>query len=241
MISSATIGGLMPKSKQPPGISIIVPMLNEIEQLPELMAHLQACHRRGCEVLLVDGGSDDGSADVAEAIGFTVVRSAQGRACQMNAGAAQAKGEILVFLHADTRLPPDADQLIVAALTPQNTVWGRFDVKITGGALMLKIIGWFMNCRSRLTGIATGDQTIFVKSAVFEAVEGFPEQPLMEDIALSGRLRRLYRPVCLKQSVTTSGRRWLSHGIWRTIWTMWALRWAYWRGVPAECLAQKYR
>jgi rSAM/selenodomain-associated transferase 2 len=227
--------------KPPPKISIIVPVLNEIEQLPELMEHLQFCRRKGCEVLIVDGGSDDGSADVAEAIGFTVVRSPRGRACQMNAGAALAKGQILVFLHADTRLPQDADHLIITALALPNSDWGRFDVSIAGGVFMFKVISWCINQRSRLTGIATGDQAIFVTSKAFEAVGGFPQQPLMEDIELSRRLRRLSRPKYLKPAVTTSARRWLTYGIWRTIWNMWALRWAYWRGVSAERLVRRYQ
>lgn len=222
-----------------PLLSIIVPMLNEIDLLPELMNHLQQWQRKGCEILLVDGGSHDGSAEVAEAIGFTVLRSNCGRARQMNTGAASARGAVLVFLHADTQLPDDADKQILAAVKKHR--WGRFNVRLSGDKWMLRVIGFFMNCRSRLTGIATGDQAIFIDRKTFSAVGGFPDQPLMEDIEISKRLKRIGRPACLRARVKTSGRRWLDRGIWSTIWLMWRLRWAYWRGESAERLAGLYR
>lgn len=222
-----------------PALSIIVPILNEIELLPALLAHLQQWQRRGCEVLLVDGGSNDGSADVAEAIGFTVVRSSRGRSRQMNAGAAKAKGCALLFLHADTRLPEDADQQIIQAL--EESPWGRFDVQIAGDHWMLRVISLLMNCRSRFSGIATGDQAIFLRRDVFNAVGGFPDQPLMEDIELSKRLKKQGAPACLHSKAITSGRRWLTRGIWTTILLMWRLRWDYWRGESPERLAKFYR
>lgn len=221
-----------------PSLSIIVPIFNEIELLPELLAHLQQWQRKGYEVLLVDGGSSDGSADVSEAIGFTVLRSARGRAQQMNTGAARAKGSTLVFLHADTRLPLDADERIHEAL--KNRHWGRFDVQLSGNKWMLRVIAFLMNCRSRFTRIATGDQAIFVDKVTFKAIGGFPVQPLMEDIEISKRLNRLGRPYCIRARVLSSGRRWLTHGVWSTIWLMWRLRWAYWRGESAERLARLY-
>ncbi len=219
-------------------LSIIVPMLNELDTLPDLMAHLQQWQRLGCEVLLVDGGSDDGSADIAEAIGFKVIRSARGRALQMNAGAAAAKGSILLFLHADTRLPEDGLEHILGALKKHR--WGRFNVHISGEARMLRVVAFFINLRSRLTNIATGDQALFIEKTLFDKVHGFPAQPLMEDIELSKRLRYFERPACLSAKVITSGRRWIKCGIWRTIRLMWILRWAYWRGVPAEQLVKRY-
>lgn len=236
-------GGLMNNNKShthtlTPELSIIVPILNEIELLPELLAHLLHWQRRGCEVMLVDGGSEDGSADVAEVIGFRVIRSARGRAAQMNAGAAQAKGTVMLFLHADTRLPDDSLEHIFNALKKHR--WGRFNVHISGDALMLRVIAFFINMRSRITGIATGDQAIFVERTLFEKVGGFVEQPLMEDIELSTQLRKINSPACLFVKVTTSGRRWQTHGICRTVLLMWRLRWAYWRGVPAEQLAKEY-
>ncbi len=157
----------------------------------------------------------------------------------MNAGAASTRGSVLIFLHADTRLPANADELVFAAL--KNHQWGRFDVRLSGDKWMLHIISFFMNWRSRLTAIATGDQAIFVARETFDAVGGFPDQPLMEDIEISKRLKRRGRPACLHARVTTSGRRWMSRGVWSTIWLMWRLRYAYWRGESAELLANLYR
>jgi len=159
----------------------------------------------------------------------------------MNAGAAQAAAEFLLFLHADTRLPARAMQLIDRALADGRRVWGRFDVRIRGRAFMLRVVSWMMNLRSRLTGIATGDQALFMTRAAFDRVGGFPDQPLMEDIEISRRLLGLSRPACIAQCVEPSGRRWESNGVWRTIVLMWRLRWDYWRGVPVQELARAYR
>lgn len=224
-----------------PALSIIVPMLNEAAQLPDLFAHLLPLCRGGCEVIFVDGGSRDGSSDLAAVAGFTVVHAARGRAHQMNAGAARASGKVLLFLHADTRLPPAAAQLIAQALAREQYCWGRFDVCITGHSRMLRVIAHLMNWRSRLTGIATGDQALFVRRDVFQHLQGFPEQPLMEDVELCKRLKSFSHPACLRQCVTTAGRRWETHGVWHTILLMWWLRWAYWRGTDAVELARLYR
>jgi rSAM/selenodomain-associated transferase 2 len=156
----------------------------------------------------------------------------------MNAGAALATGDLLLFLHADTRLPQDAAALVATALGTRT--WGRFDVRIAGRPWLLRGVAWMMNGRSRLTGIATGDQAIFVRRAVFAAVGGFPDQPLMEDIELSRRLKRRGPPACLRERVVTSGRRWEEQGLWRTILLVWRLRFDYWRGVPAQQLAVRY-
>lgn len=222
-------------------LSIVVPLLNEIEQLPELAAHLHGWQNKGCEVVLTDGGSEDGTGEAAEAKGFTVVRSAPGRARQMNVGAKQSHGDVIVFLHADTRLPDQADQQILAAFANSSKCWGRFNVHIEGKSWLLKPISILINLRSRLTGIATGDQAIFVRRRTFRSMGGFPDQPLMEDIELSKRLRAQSPPVCLSQKVTTSGRRWDTYGLWRTVWLMWRLRWRYWRGESPEQLAREYR
>lgn len=222
-------------------ISIIVPMLNERAALPDLLTHLDALHRHDCEVLLVDGGSDDGSTEWATAHGYPVMRSERGRARQMNAGARAAKGDILLFLHADTRLPGEALRWVEQALSPADAVWGRFDVRITGRSPPLKMVATLMNWRSRLTGIATGDQAIFVRRTTFAAVGGFPDQPLMEDIELSRRLKAVAAPNCIKARAVTSGRRWEANGVWRTILLMWSLRFAYWRGASVETLAARYR
>ena len=220
-------------------LAIVVPMLDEAATLPALLVHLAGWRARGCEVVLVDGGSRDDSVAMARAAGFRVVVAERGRARQMNAGAQACGGAILLFLHADTRLPEAADAMVCAALAVQ--AWGRFDVHIDGRPRMLRVVAALMNLRSRLSGIATGDQAIFVRRDVFEAVGGFPDQPLMEDIELSCRLLRVSRPACLRARVRTSGRRWEQRGVWRTIALMWRLRWAYWRGVPAERLAEAYR
>ncbi len=222
-------------------VSVIVPMLNESAQLPDLLTELLQCKRSGCEVILVDGGSTDQSAEQASALGFCVITSARGRAKQMNAGAAAATGDILLFLHADTRLPVGAVASICEALLSPSAAWGRFNVRITGQAFMFRIIAWFMNHRSRLTGIVTGDQAIFIKRSLFEQLGGFPELPLMEDVAFSKRLKSVSRPVALKSKVTTSGRRWEEKGIWRTILLMWYLRFAYWLGASPDDLRHKYR
>lgn len=221
-------------------LSIIMPMLNEAGSLPRTLAQLPPCDSQ-CEVLLVDGGSTDGSVALARRAGFRVLKTTPGRARQMNAGAAAATGDILLFLHADTLLPPRAITAIRAALVDGRHQWGRFDIRLTGRHPMLKLVARLMNLRSRLTGIATGDQAIFVTRAAFIRIGGFPEQPLMEDIELSRRLKPLSPPACLRQRASTSGRRWESRGLWRTIWLMWRLRFAYWRGTPAEQLAKAYR
>ena len=220
-------------------LAIVVPMLDEAATLPALLVHLAGWRARGCEVVLVDGGSRDDSVEMARAAGFRVLIAERGRARQMNAGAQACGRALMLFLHADTRLPEAADAMVRAALAVQ--AWGRFDVHIDGRPRMLRVVAALMNLRSRLSGIATGDQAIFVRRDVFEAVGGFPDQPLMEDIELSCRLLRVSRPACLRARVRTSGRRWEQRGVWRTIALMWRLRWAYWRGVPAERLAEAYR
>lgn len=231
---------IKPASAGSVSLSVIVPMLNEQCSLPELLSHLSAlrAEHAAIEIVLVDGGSHDESVAMAEAAGFRVVHSPRGRARQMNAGAQASYGECLLFLHADTRLPPQALKQLQQALVRGG--WGRFDVSISGSARMLRVVGFMINLRSRLSGIATGDQAMFVRRDRFEQVGGFPDQPLMEDIELSKRLRRYEHPQCLRARVTTSGRRWMDYGVWRTIFLMWRLRWAYWRGVSAEQLAKLY-
>jgi len=231
----------MIKSEQSWGISIVVPILNEAGEMHVLLAHLLSLQHKGCQIIVVDGGSDDDSIALVKAAGFSVISTSRGRACQMNAGAQAADKDFLLFLHADTRLPDSFDTLLCNALVDEGADWGRFDVSIEGEPLMLKTISWCINCRSRLTGIATGDQAIFVSRHAFESVGGFPEQPLMEDIELSKRLKKHSAPFCARHKVTTSGRRWIENGVWRTVWLMWQLRLAYWLGVPADKLIGRYR
>lgn len=220
-------------------VSIIVPMLNEASGLPDLCEHLVPVARAGAEVILVDGGSRDGSLAIARAAGFRVLESAAGRARQMNAGAVQSSGDALLFLHADTRLPEGA--LIAVTQALRQRPWGRFDVRIAGKPQTLRLVAALMNWRSRLTGIATGDQALFMTRQAYAAVGGFPEQPLMEDIDICRALKTLGRPACLPLRVLTSGRRWEQRGVWRTIALMWWLRWRYWLGAPVEEVARAYR
>lgn len=223
-------------------LTIIIPVLNEAKALPHLLGHLASICGRDAEVIVVDGGSDDGSQQTASRAGVQAIRAERGRARQMNAGATIAQGDIFLFLHADTSLPPSAEQTIKTAIRRGGEhAWGRFDVRIEGQSFMLRVVASLMSWRSRLSGIATGDQAMFMTRRAFETVGGFPDQPLMEDIELSKRLRALSWPICLKDRVVTSGRRWEAHGVWKTIWLMWRLRWLYWRGVPAAELSGLYR
>ena len=222
-------------------LSVVLPVLNEAAGLGAALQALAPLRARGAEIIVADGGSSDHSAALALAGGAHLVHAPRGRALQMNAGAAQATGDVLLFLHADTVLPEGADALVSEALASGAKVWGRFDVRITGRPRMLRLVAALMNLRSRLTGIATGDQSMFMTRAAFEAVGGFPAQPLMEDIEMSRRLLRLSRPACLRARVQTSGRRWESRGVWRTVLLMWRLRFAYWRGAAPERLAELYR
>jgi rSAM/selenodomain-associated transferase 2 len=219
-------------------LSIVVPVLDEAEGIAASLQPLQVLRAQGHEVLVVDGGSRDGTPGFAQPLADRVIASPRGRATQMNAGARIAHGDALLFLHADTRLPDAPPARIEQAL--RQHAWGRFDVAIEGRSPWLPVIAILMNLRSRLTGIATGDQAIFVTRAAFDAVGGYPEQPLMEDIELSKRLKRIGPPACLRARAVTSGRRWEQHGVWRTILLMWRLRFDYWRGVPAARLAGRY-
>ena len=222
------------------GLSIVMPVLDEAAGITSTLQALAPLRARGHELIVVDGGSRDGTPELATALADQVVMSKPGRACQMNAGAAHARGDVLLFLHADTQLPADADALIAKAIG-RGAVWGRFDVRITGRSALLPLVAALMNLRSRLSGIATGDQAIFVQRSAFVSLGGYPAQPLMEDIALSQRLRLMAPPACLRERVLTSGRRWDERGAWRTIWLMWRLRWRYWRGESPETLARDYR
>lgn len=220
-------------------LSIVVPVLDEAVGIAAALAPLQPLRQAGVEVLVVDGGSRDATLAVATPLADLVLVAPRGRGSQMNAGAARARGATLLFLHADTRLPAGAVEAVVAAIAA-GACWGRFDVAIEGRLAGLGMVATMMNLRSRLTGIATGDQAIFVTRAAFEQVGGFPDLPLMEDIALSTWLKRIARPACLRQRVVTSGRRWEKHGLWRTILAMWRLRLRFFFGADPQALARKY-
>jgi rSAM/selenodomain-associated transferase 2 len=226
--------------ESPSRLSIVMPVLDEAAHIASTLAALAPLRAQGMRLIVVDGGSRDGTLQRCATAADVLVTSPRGRARQMNAGARAATGDALLFLHADTTLPPNALALVAEALT--HHAWGRFDVHIAGRSRWLPVVAAFMNLRSRLTGIATGDQALFMRREAFDAVGGFPDQALMEDIELCKRLRRhAGAPACLRAEVITSGRRWDERGAWRTIVLMWRLRWLYWRGVNADHLAAAYR
>lgn len=229
-----------PPDPCPSSLSIIVPALNEAPGIVAFLQPLQPLRTRGVEVVLADGGSTDATVEVAAPLVDRVVASPSGRALQMNAGAALAQGDVLLFLHADTILPPDAPTLILDGLRESGRRWGRFDIRLSGDAPMLRVVEWMMNRRSRLSGIATGDQGLFVEHQLFDEVSGFPGIALMEDVALSATLKRHGPPVCLAPRIVASSRRWERHGIWRTIVLMWRLRLAYFLGTEPRRLAKIY-
>lgn len=219
-------------------LSIIIPVLNEEAALPDALGALQSLRSRGHEVIVVDGGSTDASCAHAEPLADRVIVAPRGRAAQMNAGAKASSGDALVFLHADTALPNHADRLIATALGKRS--WGRFDVRLASADPLLAVVGFMMNLRSRLTRIATGDQALFMTRAAFEAAGGFPALELMEDVALSARLKRAGPPACLREKVVTSARRWEQRGVMRTILLMWRLRLLFYFGADAGRLARIY-
>ncbi len=221
-------------------ISIIVPALNEAEGIAAALTGLALLRKRGHEVIVVDGSSSDKTAARSRGAADRVVAAPRGRASQMNAGAALAQGEVLLFLHADTRLPENADARILQGLAASGRAWGRFDVHIEGKSRLLPVIAFFMNLRSRATGIATGDQAIFVRRDAFRRIGGFPPFELMEDIALSRSLKRVSRPLCLADKAVTSGRRWERRGVLRTVLLMAWLRLAFFFGAAAAKLARLY-
>jgi rSAM/selenodomain-associated transferase 2 len=225
-------------------LAIIVPVLDEAATIGTALAALQPLRERGARVVVVDGGSSDGTLVQAAPLADAALAAPRGRALQMNAGARApqaADADVLLFLHADTRLPPDADRLIARALANSARQWGRFDVTIDGRDPWLRWVARLMNWRSRLTGICTGDQAIFVTRAAYVALDGFAPIPLMEDIDFSRRARRISPPLALAARAATSGRRWERHGTWRTIWLMWRLRFAYFLGADPADLARQYR
>ena len=223
----------------PMQLSIIMPVLNEAAAIRETLEALQRFRRAGHEVILVDGGSTDGTREAATDLYDQWVAASPGRAGQMNAGAEQARGNLLLFLHADTVLSEETPEWL-DRFWRSDRGWGRFDVRLSGNRRLFRVIAFFMNTRSRLTGICTGDQAQFVRHALFERLGGFAPLPLMEDVAFSRRLKQYSRPFCVPSPVVTDSRRWEANGPWRTIVLMWRLRWDYWRGVPAEELAARY-
>ena len=218
--------------------AFIIPTLNEISRVSQLVSQLQTIAAQGHEVLVVDGGSQDGTDAALRQHGFTVYNSPPGRAKQMNVGARNTSNDILVFLHADTILPEAAVKKILHACCKQD--WGRFDVSFNEKGVIFKLIATMMNFRSCISGIVTGDQCLFVKRELFNRVGGYPDIPLMEDIALSKKLKKFGFPVCLHDRVITSARRWKQNGVLNTILLMWYLRFAYAVGVSPYKLHRFY-
>jgi rSAM/selenodomain-associated transferase 2 len=221
-------------------LSIIVPVLNEQATIVATLTQLAPLRMRGVEVIVVDGGSADDSIGEARGHADQVMSSPRGRGAQMNAGAHAARGDVLLFLHVDTRLPAGVDSIVLEGLARSRRLWGRFDVAISGRSALLPLVAALMNARSRLSGIATGDQAMFVRRDAFLKVGGFPDTALMEDIGLSRRLKRLSRPLCLGARAVTSGRRWDNAGALRTILLMWRLRFAFFLGANPTALARRY-
>jgi rSAM/selenodomain-associated transferase 2 len=222
-------------------VSVIMPVLDEAAGIVQALEALGELRAQGHEVVVVDGGSHDGTSGLAARRADRVLSATRGRASQMNAGAREAQGDVLLFLHADTRLPPGAAGLLLREMERTGREWGRFDVRIAGRSPGLALVAAAMNARSRLTGIATGDQAMFMRRALFQAEGGFPDIALMEDIALSRRLRRHSRPLCLRARAVTSGRRWDRDGVARTVLLMWSLRLRFFLGASPEALARRYQ
>jgi len=220
-------------------LSIIIPTLNESGQIEHCLNGLQLLRQQDHEVILVDGGSIDNTVSLATPLCDCVIQSKKSRAIQMNMGAAKATGDCLLFLHADTTLPSGITDLFLRIENIENK-WGRFDIKLSGHHFLFRIIEQCMNLRSRLTGIATGDQAVFVGKELFFSINGFPEIALMEDIAISRLLLKQSKPICFKEKAISSSRRWEKNGIIRTIFKMWFLRLLYFFHVDVNKLARIY-
>ena len=221
-------------------ISVIIPMLNEQQNIQALLSLLQPYRGTVAELIVVDGGSADASCEVAESLSDHLVQSARGRAKQMNAGVEIATGKCLWFLHADSIPSNQVVERLQRIADSEEPVWGRFDVKLSGGHVLLKLVETLMNIRSKWTGIATGDQGIFIDRTLFEKVGGFPEIPLMEDISICSTLKKIKQPVCCAERLMTSSRRWEDNGILRTILLMWWCRLAFAFDIDPQRLYQQY-
>ena len=216
-------------------VSIIIPTLNEALGIERCLKNLQSLRERGVEVIVSDGCSTDGTRELAILYADNVIDTDPGRASQMNAGALLANGEFLLFLHSDTLLPAEFSQEWLTGLA-----WGFFQVKLSGVAWQFRLIERAINLRSRLSGIGTGDQALFIRRTLFESIDGFANIPLMEDVELCRRLKADSCPVIQRDPVTTSSRRWEQRGIIRTVVQMWHLRLAFFLGASPSNLVKQY-
>ena len=221
-------------------VSIIIPVLNEAHHIALMLDALQGYRQQGAELIVVDGGSHDATCEIARPLSDKLIQTEKGRARQMNAGAKVARGELLLFLHADTHLPEQSYSKLLAAYQQNGVCWSRFNVRLSGRQFIFRVIEWFMNRRSCLTGIATGDQALAIRRDLYHQVNGFPDIPLMEDVAISKCLKKSVRPLCLNEYVETSSRRWEQNGVLRTMVLMWWLRLAYFMGMSPARLAEYY-
>lgn len=219
-------------------IAIVVPVLNEERELDSAIKHLQTVNAD--ELVFIDGGSVDSSTNILEQNKVIWYASKPGRAKQMNLGASKVTSDIILFLHTDTLLCSSYLQKIRASMQDSKVIAGRFDIILSGSHLMFRLVELFVNWRSRLTRISSGDQAMFIRRDIFESLGGFPDQVLMEDIEMSKRLKVLGKITCLHEQVVTSSRRWEKHGIFRTILLMWRLRFQYWLGADPANLKQQY-
>ena len=220
-------------------ISIIIPVYNEAESIEGFLQGLQVFRQYGHEIVLIDGKSEDDTASLARPYVDRMISSHRGRAQQLHLGAKMATGQVFLFLHADTQLPELADELILRSLG-SGFYWGRFNIRLSGSSFLFRIIEKMMNWRSCMTGIATGDQALYMTKMIYQDVGGFPQIGLMEDIELCTQLSKWTKPDCLKQAVVSSSRRWENNGIVRTVFFMWKLRLQYYFGVSADKLQSKY-
>ncbi len=220
-------------------LSIIIPVYNEQDIILEKLKALRNICPDDIQLIVSDGGSSDETAALAKSCVDTIVSSTKGRSYQMNAGANVATGDLLLFLHIDSVLPGNYLQCL-ADITRSNHTWGRFDVSFTNTSFVFSLIAFMMNFRSRITGVATGDQAIFMTRTVFNKVNGFPEIDLMEDIAICKKLRKTGSPLCIKEKVITSSRRWEENGIFKTIVLMWFLRLLYFLRIHPDKLGKIY-
>lgn len=221
-------------------LSVILPVLNEAAGIRAVLQPLQTLRNQGHELILVDGGSLDDTVALAMDLVDRVVHAPRGRALQMHAGAEQASGDWLWFQHGDTRASGGAIEALLRVMEEPGTCWGRFDVRLAGNAWPFRVIEWHMNLRSRLSGIATGDQALFMRRDLYDRLGGWPRIPIMEDVAMSRALKAVARPRCLRERVTTSSRRWERHGILATVLLMWRLRLAFALGADPVRLARQY-